>query len=59
MSRLETLNPLEVLKRGYTTVYKKEGEMIKSVSEVQTGDSIRIDFADGSAFASVTDTERK
>ena len=59
VSRLETLNPLEVLKRGYTTVYKKDGEMIKSVSEVQTGESIRIDFADGSAFASVTDTERK
>ncbi|WP_044974432.1 exodeoxyribonuclease VII large subunit [Ruminococcus sp. HUN007] len=59
IARLETLNPLEVLKRGYTTVYRKDGEMIKSVSEITAGDSIRIDFADGSACASVTDTERK
>ena len=59
VSRLESLNPLEVLKRGYATVYRKDGDMVKSVSGIQTGDSIRIDFADGSAYASVTDTERK
>jgi exodeoxyribonuclease VII large subunit len=59
VARLESLNPLEVLKRGYATVYRKDGDMVKSVSGIQTGDSIRIDFADGSAYASVTDTERK
>lgn len=58
ISRLCMLNPLEVLARGYAAVYSGE-EIITSVSETQNGDSIRIDFSDGSVYASVTKTELK
>lgn len=59
ISRLNMLNPLAVLERGYSVVYKNENEIVKNVSEIKQGDSIRIDFSDGSAYASVTDTELK
>ncbi len=58
ISRLEMLNPLEVLRRGYSVVYKNDSIVMKA-SDVMCGDSIRIEFADGSALASVTDTELK
>lgn len=59
ISRLNMLNPLEVLKRGYSAVYNSENEIVTAVSEIKCGDSVRIDFSDGSAYASVTDTEIK
>lgn len=59
ISRLEMLNPLEVLKRGYSVVYKSDSGIVKSVSEIKPGDSVKISFSDGSAYASVTDTELK
>lgn len=59
ISRLEVLNPLEVLNRGYAAVYRNNNDIVTNISEIQTGDSIRIDFSDGSAYASVTKTELK
>lgn len=44
--RLEALNPLSVLARGYTAVYK-DMKMITRSSEVHVGDALRIRFADG------------
>lgn len=55
--RLESLNPLEVLKRGYSVVYNEDKEIVMNVSRIKKGDILRIEFADGSAYASVTDTE--
>ncbi len=57
--RLENLNPLEVLKRGYSVVYNNEKEIVMNISQIKKGDCVRIDFTDGSAYASVTDTELK
>lgn len=59
IARLNMLNPLEVLNRGYAAVYKNDNEILTGVSEIKSGDSIRIEFSDGSAYASVIKTELK
>ncbi|MCQ2431526.1 MAG: exodeoxyribonuclease VII large subunit [Clostridia bacterium] len=54
-ARLESLNPLSVLTRGYSAVYGTEGETVRSVEQLKTGETIRLRLSDGSADARVTD----
>lgn len=45
---LEALNPLTVLRRGYSVVYKLEqDELVTSTEQVGVGERLRIRFADG------------
>ena len=53
---LDALSPLKVLSRGYT-VALKDGKTVKTLSELQNGDSINLKFADGIAVCEVKDTE--
>lgn len=46
--KLEALNPLSVLKRGYALVYSRYGKIIKSVNQVHPGDSFTVKLWDGS-----------
>ncbi len=46
VGKIESLNPLAVLTRGYS-VAKKENKSIKSVGEVTTGDILNIRVTDG------------
>ncbi len=46
--KLEALNPLSVLRRGYALVYSRWGKLIKSVSQVRPGDSFTVRLWDGS-----------
>ncbi|GGI95863.1 exodeoxyribonuclease 7 large subunit [Alicyclobacillus cellulosilyticus] len=51
---LEALNPLAVLRRGYSVVYRADtDQVLTSVRQVQPGDPVRIQFADGSVLAKV------
>ena len=50
VSRLDDLNPLSVLSRGYTVV-KKEDSLMRSSTELSKGDCIDIIFADGTVKA--------
>lgn len=52
VSRMEDLNPLTVLSRGYTIV-RKQKAVVKSASELDSGDLVKIVFADGSVDAKV------
>ena len=52
LNKLEILNPLLTLKRGYT-ITKKEGKVITSVKDVKSKDKIDIDLSDGSLKAIV------
>ncbi len=54
--RLESLNPTNVLKRGYSYVSDSEGKAIESASSLKKGDVIGIVFADGKATGEITDT---
>jgi exodeoxyribonuclease VII large subunit len=52
VSRLDDLNPLSVLSRGFSIV-KKEDSVIRSSSDLSKGDTVDILFADGSAKATI------
>ena len=53
-ARLEALNPLSVLARGYATVSRGE-ELITRADSVACGDELQIRFADGVITAAATD----
>lgn len=55
-ARLEALNPLSVLTRGYAVVFKKDADVL-SASDVAVGDSLKIRFADGMVDAVATGKE--
>lgn len=50
---LEALNPLKVIARGYSAVYKKDGKLIKSIKDVSVNDEITFKTVDGSVKATV------
>ena len=52
LSKLEVLNPLLTLKRGYSIV-KKEDKVISLKKDLNTGDKINIELQDGSVSATV------
>ena len=52
--RLEVINPLRVLARGYAMVTDKEGRIVTGTVEAQKAEHVRIRFADGTAEATVT-----
>lgn len=56
ISQLEALNPLSVMKRGYSIVYKNE-KIIKSVSELNVGDRVSFGLSDGTAYADISEVE--
>lgn len=50
--KLDALNPLSVMKRGYSIALRKN-RTVRSVNELSTGDTVNIVLADGSACATV------
>lgn len=55
VAKLDAMSPLKVLTRGYAMAQNEAGELVRSVHQVQTGDSLTIRFADGAVSASVCD----
>lgn len=53
-AKLDAMSPLKVLSRGYAMAQNAEGAVIRSVSGVNTGDSITVTLRDGSIKAAVT-----
>jgi len=53
--RLHALSPLATLKRGYSVVRNESGGTIRSANAVSAGDRLKINFADGTVGAEVTD----
>ena len=58
MDRLELLNPIRLLRRGYGIVEDKQGKLIRSAAAMKTGDSMTVILADGRVRTSVTEVER-
>jgi exodeoxyribonuclease VII large subunit len=52
--RLGALSPVGVLSRGYALVYAADGTLLRSVSEVSAGQTIRARLAVGALEAEVT-----
>ena len=51
-SKLELLNPLNTLKRGYTLA-KSEGKVISSSKDLESGDELEVEFNDGNVNTKV------
>jgi len=52
-SKLEALNPMSVISRGYSAVFSDDGKLIKSVDQVEIGDRFNFKTVDGSVSAEV------
>jgi exodeoxyribonuclease VII large subunit len=58
ISRLSSLNPLAIMDRGYSLTYKKgKNELVKSVKQVNAGESLTIKLKDGQIDCHITGTE--
>jgi exodeoxyribonuclease VII large subunit len=55
--RLQALNPLSVLERGYAVVTRPDGELVASASQVTAGDAIHVRLSDGAFGARVEPDE--
>ncbi len=50
---LNSLSPLSVLSRGYSTVRDRGGKILKSVSGIRAGDEVTVSMSDGSFNANI------
>ena len=53
VSQLEALSPLSVLSRGYSVAFDEKGTLVKSVSDVKSGEKITLRVSDGRINAEV------
>ena len=56
MDKLELVNPMNVLKRGYTLTYL-EDHTIENAEDLSVGDQVKIKFYDGTILSTVTGKE--
>lgn len=54
VARLNALNPLTVLSRGYGVIQNENGKLIRSVKELEPGDKLVVTMSDGK-FSAVCD----
>lgn len=58
LEKLEVLNPLAILKRGYSVSYKDD-VIIASISKLKDGDTIETVFHDGAITSKITEIKEK
>lgn len=58
ISRLDALSPLSVLSRGYSVALDEKGNTVKKVTDVKSGDKIKLRVSDGVIDAEVRDARR-
>ena len=56
--KLSALNPLAVLSRGYSAVYKDGGGLVRTVDDVKTGDKVEFRTIGGSALCTVDEVKK-
>ncbi len=59
MHLLDTVSPLNTLGRGYSIIRNKNNAVVKTVAEVNAGDELRGQLADGEVIFAVTGTNKK
>jgi exodeoxyribonuclease VII large subunit len=58
LGKLEMLNPLAVLTRGYSITYGlKDGRIVRRSGDVKADDAVRVRLAEGSIECTVTSVE--
>ena len=56
VEKLEVLNPLNTLKRGYS-VTKKDDKVVSSIKDVKVNDEIRVDIKDGYLISNIKEVK--
>ena len=59
VSKLNAMSPLKVLTRGYSMAQTEEGEVIRSVHQVERGQRLTISLSDGKLAATVMDKKEE
>ena len=57
VSKLDAMSPLKVLSRGYAMTRKENGEVVRSVKQVEAGERISVSLSDGKLSATVMNKE--
>ncbi len=57
VAKLQALDPMAVISRGYSAVFKEDGTLIKSASQLEIGESISFKTSDGSVKAEVIEKQ--
>ncbi len=58
VGRLEALNPLSVIARGYSAVYKADGRLVKNIDDVKPGDQVEFKTIGGAAVCTVDEVNK-
>ena len=53
--RLDALSPLAILDRGYAVISMEVGNLVRSVTQVQVGDQLKVQVSDGEFPTQVTE----
>lgn len=56
-AKLDAMNPLKVLIRGYAMVQSEDGAVIRSVRHINTGEQVQISLSDGCATATINEVK--
>ncbi len=54
---LETTNPLNIMRKGFSLTYDSQGKLIKSIAEIKVQEKIKIKYYDGSLTAQVLERD--
>ena len=58
-AKLDAMSPLKVLTRGYSMTQREDGTVVRSVSQVEPGERLRISLEDGTLRATVMNKEAR
>lgn len=59
VSKLEALSPLKIMERGFSLVYNEDKKLVKSVQDIQLGESITVQLKDGQLDCRVAGAEER
>ena len=59
VDRLQALNPLSILERGYAVVQQPDGRIIQHIAQAQVGKQVNVQLADGRFSADINHVEIK
>ena len=57
VSKLDAMSPLKVLSRGYAMTTNEQGEVVRSIKQVEPGERLTINLSDGRVSATVINKE--
>lgn len=58
-AKIDALNPLAVIARGYSAVFDEQGNLIRRISQVRAGDVVSFRMTDGTVQACVTEIKKE